>query len=128
MGTAALVNRHTEGGGIGLEHGLDAIGQEIGVLVHVRGGDGKQHLVVRERVDVVLAGAFIARRRLGQPPVPGRDGTGIIAGPGRAEGRQVFAEMGRLRGRDRRQAGRGNDRQRQDATKQHVLVISHGLP
>ena len=85
MGTAGLVNRNLEGRRVGFKHGLLAIGQVLAVLVHVGRIDGEQHLVVRKRVDMVLATALIAGRRLCQATVPRRDGAIGVSGLDRTE-------------------------------------------
>ena len=92
VGATGLVNRNPEGRRIGFKHGLLAIGQVLAVLVHVGRIDGEQHLVIRKRVDMVLATALIASRGLCQATVPRRDGAIGVSGLNRTERGQVITQ------------------------------------
>ena len=93
---------------ISLEHGLLADRQLGGVLAHVVGRDGEEHLVGGIRVGMVLA-LLVAGRRCGDATVPGRDGAVGVAGFFAAHGGEVLAEAVGLVGRNGREALAGQE-------------------
>ena len=97
--TSGLVDRHPVCLGIALDH-RDLAGREVGlVFPEIVRRDGEERLVVRERVDEMLA-APVAGRRLLDAAFPRGYGAGFVARPGGPQRRQLGAQSGGLRGRD----------------------------
>ncbi len=88
---------------VSFEHGLLTGRQLVGVLGHVVGGHGKQHLVVSIGVGMVHA-LLVACRWCGDAAVPGRDGAVSVAGFFTAHGGEILAEAIGLLGRNGRKA------------------------
>src|SRR4249919_3787354 len=74
------------------EHRFLAGAEVFRILLVVGRGDLEQHLVARERVDVVAAG-LVAGRRAGDAAGPLRNRAGGVAGLLRAHRRQALAEL-----------------------------------
>ncbi|MNZ91615.1 hypothetical protein D3C78_1106060 [compost metagenome] len=95
----ARVDRHLEGVRIAFEQGFLAVGQVLGVLVHVLRGDDEQRLLVGVRVRVGGTGTAEFHVRWDAAPfaAPGRNAAIGVAGLLGAHRRQVLVEACGLR-------------------------------
>ncbi|MCY1447425.1 hypothetical protein D9M71_640460 [compost metagenome] len=95
----ARIDRHPESVRIAFEQGFFAVGQVLGVLLHVLRGDDEQRLLVGIGVRVGRAGAAEFHVRRGAAPfaAPGRNTAVGVAGFLGAHRRQVLVEACGLR-------------------------------
>ncbi len=110
---------------IGLEHGLVARSELIGVLRHVLGRDGEHHRVGTERIGVMHP-RLVPCRRFRDATVPRRDGAVGVTGFLRTQGSQIGPEPRDLL---RRQLcldlGRPDEKDCQSKTEEDQLVSMH---